>query len=183
VFPVHVVHFYERRVEGLVGVLRFMNPGIEAGATIVCIAKPDVLRFLERSLPAGHPRMLLDAEATLAAFDGGDGLDEDAFHATIGGVLDRAAAIGNGVYAYGEMVAILWDQARFDDAIHLENLWNQTGRTFRLLCAYPRDAIADNPHAVSAVCNAHTHIERLGRPSAGRSHRVSVRAPSSSQQE
>ena len=63
--------------------------------------------------------------------------DPVAFASVIGAALDDLTGSGP-VHAFGEMVALLWDEGNVTAAIELESLWNDLAehRTFSLYCAY-----------------------------------------------
>ena len=64
--------------------------------------------------------------------------------------------------AYGEMVALLWDDGDVASALALEDLWNDLGdvRAFELLCAYPMSAFEDPDSAApfKRVCEQHSSV-------------------------
>ena len=75
--------------------------------------------------------------------------------------------------AFGELVALLCLQGRYDLALTLEEFWSDLvgERSFSLLCAYPL-ACFDASHGVSrqlAVCGWHSHVIVEGGPD-GRGH-------------
>ena len=96
-------------------------------------------------------RLLVDGEPDAGRFDD-----------SIGTLVRAAAATGRPVCAYGEMVALLWDEGRVNAAIKLEELWNElSARTpFSLFCSYPSTAVTSEDHAglVSRVCCLHTAV-------------------------
>jgi PAS domain S-box-containing protein len=85
----------------------------------------------------------LSAPETLKKFMIDGRLDEARFKETIGGVLKQAMEVVGGkdcrVAAFGELVALLWAQGKSEEAIRVEQLWNElaTQYSFSLLCAYP----------------------------------------------
>ena len=66
------------------------------------------------------------------------------------------------VVVFGEMVAVLWAQKKYEAAIRLEELWNELALTcsFYNYCAYPanvfRDALTLVPYA--EICAQHSHV-------------------------
>jgi hypothetical protein len=64
--------------------------------------------------------------------------------------------------AYGEMVNLLWQQGKTDQAIALEILWNQLAGIydFSLLCGYASRAfqISRGDAGYRHVCAQHTHV-------------------------
>jgi signal transduction histidine kinase/ActR/RegA family two-component response regulator len=104
----------------------------------------------------------LDAEQTLAKFLVDGWPDRDQFNISVGQFVAEAAASGGPVHAFGEMVALLCAEGKFDAAVHLESLWNELSsqHSFRLFCAYPTRLFAsgDHTHTFQRVCSAHSHI-------------------------
>jgi PAS domain S-box-containing protein len=66
------------------------------------------------------------------------------------------------VAVFGEMVALLWMDGRFEAAIQLEQLWNELARThsFQLHCAYPLSQFSKQEDAekILEICAEHSHI-------------------------
>ena len=99
----------------------------------------------------------------------------------IGGLIRQAGTGGRPVRAYGEMVALLWDDGLVNAAIQLETMWNELGRaySFSLFCGYPVGSVTGDGHldAFAAVCRLHREVVGLspagaagsGRPAAGHS--------------
>jgi anti-sigma regulatory factor (Ser/Thr protein kinase) len=89
-------------------------------------------------------------------------IDPAAFRSVIGELVRRANERGRQVYAYGEMVALLWDAGNVLGAIELEKLWNELGREhdFSLWCGYHSHSLAVHEHAdaVHEVCHLHTSV-------------------------
>ena len=69
---------------------------------------------------------------------------------------------GRPVRAYGEMVALLWDDGLVNAAIQLEAMWNELGRahSFSLFCGYPVGSVTRDGHldAFAAVCRLHQEV-------------------------
>src|SRR3981081_322152 len=87
--------------------------------------------------------IVLDAGETLPKFMVNGSVDEARFIELIGGVL---ASVRNAVNhkdsriaVFGELVALLWAGGKPEEAIRVEQLWNDLARehSFSLLCAYP----------------------------------------------
>jgi anti-sigma regulatory factor (Ser/Thr protein kinase) len=106
--------------------------------------------------------IVLDAAATMAGFVERGEVDHDAFRRDIGSVLRRAAAPGGDVWAYGEMVALLWEAGDVLTAIELERAWNRLASelSFSLICGYRSESVQGNKHADSLheVCRLHTSV-------------------------
>ena len=116
---------------------------------------------------------VLDARETLERFLVNGHPDARRFDDVVGAHVRSAAATGRRVYAYGEMVALLWDDGRVNAAIELETLWNDLGLSvpFSLFCAYPSSSVTseDQAELLSQVCCLHTAV--LGADAQHRSTR------------
>jgi hypothetical protein len=106
---------------------------------------------------------MLDACELLAQFMREGMPDPKLFKESVGAVLasahQRARSRNKRVTAFGEMVAILWNNGEKEAALRLEDLWNAALRehSFHLHCAYPR-CIFDNVGDIDSVHSMHTHV-------------------------
>ena len=109
--------------------------------------------------------MILDADEALGEFMDAVGPNRDRFLVRFGTAIRRAeaAAMRKGpVVVFGEMVAVLWAQKRYDAAIRLEKLWNELALThaFYLCCAYPasefQGELQSEPYAT--ICAEHSNV-------------------------
>ena len=61
-----------------------------------------------------------------------------------------------------EMVAVLWEQKKYDAAVRLEQLWNELARThsFYLCCAYPASEFQGElkTERYAAICAEHADV-------------------------
>jgi anti-sigma regulatory factor (Ser/Thr protein kinase) len=168
----HAVQFYREDAELFETVGPFLADGIRDGDVSIVIATEPHLRGFDRALVAagvdpvearvdGH-LVCLDATATLALVTRNGRMNRDAFAATVGTVMERAAATRRPVRVVGEMVCLLWDAGDVIGAIELETLCNQLRREMRLsmLCAYHGESVWDDAHAdaLSAVCRLHSAV-------------------------
>jgi anti-sigma regulatory factor (Ser/Thr protein kinase) len=172
----HRVQFYESDAEIVERLSNFVLDGLREGAAVV-IATQEHRRMFEQDLAARGVDaaklqergrlILLDATGTLRRFYQDDVLDPVAFEKIIGGLIDSLESTGGRVYAYGEMVAVLWDAGEVNVALELEELWNDLGesREFDLLCGYPARAATAGRDAIERVCASHSHVD--GEPAAG----------------
>ena len=64
--------------------------------------------------------------------------------------------------AFGEMVALLWEDGKYDAAIRLEQLWNELGKehSFFLHCAYPIKNFSQDDHSEPflKICSEHSNV-------------------------
>ena len=170
----HVVGFYEHDEQLISAIATFFASALDADGAAVVIATPAHRVALEAALGAGGFRVadlvrtgrlqLLDAAETLAAFMRDDKPDRVAFASVIGTALDGLTGTGP-VHAFGEMVALLWDDGNVNAAIELESLWNDLAkhRTFSLYCAYSMSSLESSGDLVAAkhVCDRHSNVIRL----------------------
>jgi hypothetical protein len=102
----------------------------------------------------------LDAERTLATFyHPRTGIDRMRFHQRADQLLRQASARGQPVRIFGEMVVLLVGQNRPEDAIELEELWNELSRqhNFSLFCTYPMCAFTENRRYRQLLRGMHSH--------------------------
>lgn len=109
---------------------------------------------------------MFDADQALSEFMQPAGPNRERFLLQFGNLLRKlkgtSVAIGGGIVVFGEMVAVLWEQKKYEAAIRLEELWNELGLTssFYLCCAYPanifRAGLTLFPYA--EICAQHSHV-------------------------
>jgi hypothetical protein len=165
----HVVDFYTDDSELIASVAGHVTAVLRAGGVAVIVATSDHRAALEEALTAAEVDVdRLRAEGRYLSFDAAtmlarlmvDGHPDPArFTTLIGGVIAAASAGGRPVHAFGEMVAILWAEAKVGAAIELESLWNDLGRQrdFHLQCAYPFASVAiiGDLAATRHMCHQH----------------------------
>jgi anti-sigma regulatory factor (Ser/Thr protein kinase) len=129
----------------------------------VVIATAPHRAALTAALGEREDAIWLDAAETLERFTWNGRIDRGRFDAVVGDVIRAATASGRPVRAFGEMVALLWDDGNLSAAIELEALWNDllAAIPFSLYCAYPSAAVHGPEHAaeLEAVCHLHTVVE------------------------
>lgn len=158
----HVVHFYGDQQELVAGVLAHLLAPPAAPAVV--IARPAVREAVARGMQeaGAHLPELLDARDTLGTFMVDGRPDGDRFLEVVGGVIARLATGPEPVRAFGEMVALLWDEGNVAGAIELEDLWNglAASQAITLRCAYPMSSIAasDDLLGTRRVCEAHSDV-------------------------
>jgi signal transduction histidine kinase len=169
----HVVQFYSEDGFLLDDLSKFIGTALVSGDAAVVIATSAHREGLARRLAARGLDLSramqwgryasLDASETLNSFMVGALPDPERFRECIGKVLERAQMAGEGssprVFAFGEMVALLWAQGRAEAAVRLERLWNELAKThsFHLRCAYPITAFNREAHAeiFLEICGEH----------------------------
>jgi len=107
----------------------------------------------------------LDATPALSEFMEPAGPNRERFLLKFGDKLRKlhaTVAKRGDVVVFGEMVAVLWAQKKYEAAIQLEELWNELALTssFYLCCAYPANAFRDEltlfPYA--EICAQHSQV-------------------------
>ena len=165
------VSFYERDIELVATLTRFVDEGLVLGERVIVVATPAHRADLERSLTehgidhAGEcsngQLVLLDARTTLDSLLVDGEVDADNFVDTVASLVRAARADGSPVRAFGEMVALLWEIGDVSGALDLEERWSrlQDELGFELLCAYPTSALGDARLGdVSEICAGHTTV-------------------------
>ena len=166
----HVVQFYGRDEELADRVTDYLLVALDDGGVAVVIATPEHRREFETRLGQAGLNLAaarddglylaLDAGQTLSELMVADKLDGAAFDRVIGDVIRRAGAGGRPVRAFGEMVALLWDDGLVNETLQLEALWEELGgrHPFSLLCGYRVDSMARDIDAYAEVCGLHGEI-------------------------
>ncbi len=162
----HAVKFYESDAQLVEAVRVFVHEALRAGDGVVLVATSahqSAVLSASGVAARGGPIVVLSAQETLDELMPGGVLSRECFRRVVGVALERASrsATGN-VRAFGEMVDLLAREGRTEDALRLEEMWNEllseTGVS--LLCGY---ALSSFPHAADAavfraVCDSHSHV-------------------------
>jgi hypothetical protein len=167
----HFVQIYQNDEALLDALEGFVAGGLRAGEGVVVIATPAHLAGLERRLSAlgldlglasRQDRYLaLDASRTLGRFMLRSWPDDILFERVITDVLRRAGKEGRRVRAFGEMVALLWEQGHTGATVRLEHLWQRIcdERGLSLFCAYPRAGFRQGGDlSEKQICAAHSKV-------------------------
>jgi PAS domain S-box-containing protein len=180
----HTVQLYTEDLS-LVDVLgRFVGPVLKAGESAVVVATPHhrialaqnlATRGVDVSTAARQGRYVaLDAASTLALFTLEGWPEAERFAEYVGAVLTRAQSASANPHApvavFGEMVALLWADGKFDAALQLESLWNELSKThsFHLRCAYSLGAFGGPEHEAPflKMCAEHSRVLPIDVPAA-----------------
>ena len=166
----HVVQFYGHAEELAERVTGYLLEALAGGGVAIVVATAAHRREFETRLTQagvdlaaareGGGYLALDARETLCQFMPGGRLDAAAFDRVIGGLIAQAGAAGRPVRAYGEMVALLWDDGLVSAAAELEAKWDELGRRhcFSLFCGYRADSVTDDVDAFVRVCRLHQEV-------------------------
>ncbi len=172
----HVVQFYSEDSFLLDELALFIGSALEAGDAAVVIATAahrDGLaqRLGARGLAAKQAAeqgryVVLDAADTLSQFMIEGYPNAAHFAELMGAHISRAKQSARSehfaVAAFGEMVALLWNEGKADAAIRLEQLWNDLAKThaFNLRCAYSMKDFSRGDHRESflKICECHSDV-------------------------
>jgi anti-sigma regulatory factor (Ser/Thr protein kinase) len=168
----HVVNFYDDDHEIVSAAAQYAAEGLNRDEAVILVATEAHMDAIEEELAAygidaqkacGAERLYRsDAADLLSRFMVGGRPDPDRFRAVVGGLIADASAGGRPVRAFGEMVALLWEQGNEQGAIELEALWNALAneRSFFLYCAYPIGPLIEGGDltSVTQVCEHHSNV-------------------------
>ncbi|MFN2578976.1 MAG: ATP-binding protein [Pyrinomonadaceae bacterium] len=167
----HSVQFYESDSFLLDSVADFLHAGIRSGEACIVIATQThceqlAARLLGHGLDVindglGEQYYSFDADETLSLFMTDDVIQPALFEKTVGEIVKGVVARGRKVRAFGEMVALLAADNKFQPAIELEQCWNrlQEKHDFTLLCAYALNNFdGDVANSLATVCDAHSEV-------------------------
>lgn len=167
----HSVQVYEDEAHFLDTLEAFVLAGFQRNDAVIIIATPAHRAALAQRLEANGidvaqasmrgQYIVRDARATLARFMFDGWPAEARFNATIGELMARARENHATVRAFGEMVALLWDDGLQRATMRLEHLWTQLCQreSFPLFCAYPKASFEQDDGAGGrAVCQSHTRV-------------------------
>jgi len=184
----HVVQFYGRDEELTERVTDYLLGALASGGVAIVIATPEHRHEFETRLAQvgvdlaaardNSSYLAWDAAQTLSELMAADKLDSAAFDRVIGTVIAAAGAAGRPVRAFGEMVALLWDDGLISEAVRLETMWEELGgrHPFSLFCGYRTDAVTRDMDAFAEVCRLHGEIVG-GRSGTARPFGFSREAP------
>ena len=165
----HLLQIYEDDGVLLDTLQGFIGGALRVGESAVVIATAAHLDALEQRLEASGMDVVtalaqnqyipLDAEQTLARFMVNGWPDDELFAQAVTEILTRARGNGRRVRAFGEMVALLWDQGHCGATVRLEHLWNGLCQAegFSLFCAYPKTGVTRGAaESMHEICAAHS---------------------------
>jgi anti-sigma regulatory factor (Ser/Thr protein kinase) len=164
----HAVHYYDDEARFIDLVSGYLADGLQAGEHAAVIATSPHRHALEEALESridvkaaceSGSLTMHDAALTLNLFMKDGQPDGRRFEASVKRLL--ADADGRPVQAFGEMVALLWEQGNVPAAIRLEELWNELlGRErVSLWCAYPTTALTGaSLGELNQVCHLHSRV-------------------------
>jgi len=168
----HFVQFYEHDQFLVASVAGFVTMALNRGDCAIVVATPEhradlLARLISDGVDVAAAEesgqlFALDATETLAKFLVDRRIDRARFHEALEPILDRLAKSGRRIFAFGEMVALLWREGNREAAIALERLWIELSKQnpLTLYCAYPIHAFNDSSEfdAFQSVCMYHNRV-------------------------
>ena len=171
----HVVQLYTDDRFLVDTLSRFVGGALAVGDAAVVVAtashnqdlaKRLSARGLDTAKAAAQGRyVVLDAAETLRQIMVGGAIDQSRFNEMVGGVLTKVKSTlteESRLVVFGEMVALLWAEGLAQEAIRLEELWNDLGKhhSFSLLCAYPMSGFNTERHVEPflKICEQHSSV-------------------------
>lgn len=164
----HFVQFYDNDEFLIESIRKFIA---DSDCAIVIATHEHRVKLEELSQIYGMDMEKARVEGRYIAFDAKETLDQfmvngmpdpRLFFTVIGSVVRQASVGRRRVRAYGEMVALLWEEGNKAGAIRLEELWNdlQKIHSFSLFCAYPMRILNGRVNTVpfSEMCQTHTDV-------------------------
>src|SRR6185369_9435713 len=150
----------------------FLSAGLRDRSAIAVIATPEhrkkFCEYLEQQGSAFRQAVesggfvQLDAAELLQDLMDGDVPNPERFTNQVGALIEGVRGGDRTVFAYGEMVDLLWRQGNCEGAVRLEELWNELARThrFNLLCAYPMNGFYKETHyrSFDQICQNHSAV-------------------------
>jgi PAS domain S-box-containing protein len=170
----HVVQLYTDDAFLIDVLSRFIGGALAVGDASLVIATRPHRTELERRLSAygvdtakatTQGRYLtLDATETLPKLMVNGSVDEGHFNEIVGSALTqmRGAAKERRLAVFGELVALLWAEGKPQEAIRVEQLWNDLAKShsFSLLCGYPITGFNNERHIEPflKICGQHSGV-------------------------
>lgn len=168
----HFAQFYEADSFLLSSLNGYVRRGLKANEAVVVIATKSHRDKLDAMLEddgidvvvssAAGQYVALDAAETLSKFLVDGKPDAKRFEEVVGTLIRRAGEGRSHVRAFGEMVALLWSDGKYNEALSLEALWNklQKSHAFSLFCGYPINSLKGefDYEPLGLVCAEHSRI-------------------------
>ena len=172
----HIVQFYEEDSSFIESLSQSVGAALQAGDGVIVIATEAHREGLAKRLKTlgvdtaepmarGHTSCWMPPKLS-RSFCGRAGRTRRCFAEIMGNTIARAreAAEGDdpGIFAFGEMVALLCAEGKSGAAIRLEHLWNDLAGThaFSLCCAYPMRSFDREEHGelFLKICAEHSGV-------------------------
>ncbi|MCD6020098.1 MAG: hypothetical protein K0S53_3219 [Bacteroidetes bacterium] len=168
----HLVQIYENDDIVLASLEGFIVSGLKDNDAVIVIATAGHLTYLNerltdlgydvQKLKASNQYIPLNAHEALAEFMRDGWPNQELFLKMVNRVINEARGDAKRqVRAYGEMVAILWEQGHSGATVQLENMWHKfcLSEAFCLFCAYPKSGFTQDAQAsIDHICATHSKI-------------------------
>lgn len=168
----HFAQFYDTEAFLLESLSSFVRNGLNAGESVIVVASHGHRICLDALLQSQGVDIeearkdglyqALDAAESLAKLMEDGIVSAQRYEAFIGGIVRDTIAKGRPVRVFGEMVALLWADQKYEEAIRLEGLWNELRKAhpFLLFCAYPLGGFGHDAMAapLKDVCKQHSAV-------------------------
>jgi len=167
----HVVQIYENDEAFLGSLEGFISTGLISGEAVIIIATREHISAISKRLNARgfdvdgficrDHLITVEAGEALSKFMVNDLPDENLFTKYITELFQRALNNNMQIRAFGEMVALLWQNGLNGATVQLEKLWNKLhdNKQFTLFCSYPRIGFTQDIDAsMQSICCIHSKI-------------------------
>jgi hypothetical protein len=164
----HLVQFYPSETGLLDPLVKYIAEGLRGNETCIVIATAEHRKHISTELnrlgidiiqaKKNGQYVAFDASAVLCALTKNGSLREAKFRRLIGEVFDTAMERKQPIRAFGEMVALLWDQGKRREMLALEKYWNKLADEYpmSLYCAYPELHFMMDRDVAAEIRNCHT---------------------------
>ncbi|SEF61348.1 MEDS domain-containing protein [Nitrosomonas ureae] len=167
----HIVKVCRDQVVKVNSVAQYITKGLSGGEAVAIIARPSLRKALMdflvtqgfdvQSFKDQGQIKFLDAEFLLSSLWIDDGIDAEAFEKFVSDPLGIMKLKYDKIRIFGEMVDLLWQKGAYDEAIQLENRWNDLFKKieFSLFCTYSFSHIDPSAYdeALERICRCYTH--------------------------
>jgi hypothetical protein len=168
----HAVQFYSNEACLYSTVATFVGEGFLVGEPALVIATEPhakgildglTTRFIDVAAASRMGELtVLDATATLNALTRTGTPDAGLIEEQVGTIVSRmrGGRKRSRVRIYGEMVDLLWNAGRADEALRLERIWNDLAvrHAFALLCGYSVGNFYKQATQFQDICAEHSHV-------------------------
>jgi KaiC/GvpD/RAD55 family RecA-like ATPase len=167
----HLIQIYESNSVFLETLVGFAGSGLLSDESVIVIATEPHLEELKiRLMDRGfNIKQFEDADQfipvnaleALGEFMVNNWPDENLFNNYVNKLLSRAGKNKRKVRAFGEMVALLWENGHNGATVCLENLWHNIHKdqSFTLYCAYPKIGFTQcAADSLDTICKTHHKI-------------------------
>lgn len=165
----HIAQFHTEARAFVDRICDFFAAGADTGDALIVVATAEHRASIERcligrgvdvaALRSAGRYTDLDAGETLARVVIGGRPDARLFGLVVGGAIHKLRSESGRVRAFGEMVSLLWSSGQRDEAIRLEDIWNEWigFHPLSLMCGYEFEGALD-ARGFSAIASTHADV-------------------------